>query len=162
MIMELERSWTHPDRAEIHRLTQPGPWDDEPDKVQWIDAATGLDCLAVRNRSGNWCGYVGLPPGHPMHGQSADESDFEVHGGITFNGSLCDEDAEEGHGICHVPFPGRPAAVWWIGFDCGHFMDLSPAYLELGEDMRYTLERLTYRTLAYVRGECADLAKQLA
>ena len=26
-----------------------GPWDDEPDKVQWQDVATGLPCIAVRN-----------------------------------------------------------------------------------------------------------------
>lgn len=30
MTMELERSWTHPDRAKVHRLTRSGPWDNEP------------------------------------------------------------------------------------------------------------------------------------
>jgi hypothetical protein len=35
----------------------PGPWTDEPDKVQWTDTATGLPCLAKRNpRGGHWCG----------------------------------------------------------------------------------------------------------
>lgn len=42
-----------------------GPWDQEPDKVQWLDEATDLDALAVRNAGGGLCGYVGVPPGHP-------------------------------------------------------------------------------------------------
>ena len=29
-----------------------GPWQDEPDKVVWVDPATGLDCMAKRNRLG--------------------------------------------------------------------------------------------------------------
>ena len=47
----------------------PGQWQDEPDKVQWADEATGLPCLAVRHPElGNWCGYVGVPEGHPLFG----------------------------------------------------------------------------------------------
>jgi hypothetical protein len=46
-----------------------GPWLEEPDKIQWIDEATGLDCLIVRqSESGHLCGYAGVPPGHPLHG----------------------------------------------------------------------------------------------
>lgn len=46
-----------------------GPWDDEPDRVEWRDEATGLPCLALRNDMfGSWCGYVAVPPGHPVHG----------------------------------------------------------------------------------------------
>lgn len=42
-----------------------GPWQKEPDKAQWLDEATRLPCLAVRNNvSGTLCGYVGVPPGH--------------------------------------------------------------------------------------------------
>lgn len=44
-----------------------GEWDIEPDKVQWIDDATGLDCLIVRNNTClNLCGYVGIPKKHPL------------------------------------------------------------------------------------------------
>lgn len=32
-----------------------GQWTNEPDKVQWIDEATGLDCLIVRHRG---CGHL--------------------------------------------------------------------------------------------------------
>lgn len=45
-----------------------GPWQLEPDKAQWPDVETGLPCLIVRNTFGAWCGYVGVPPGHPLHG----------------------------------------------------------------------------------------------
>jgi hypothetical protein len=159
-----------------------GPWDNEPDKVQWIDEATDLDCLAVRNHYGSWCGYVGLPPGHRWHGRHYHEvEDFvDVHGGLTFSDS-CMEDMPEDRGVCHVPEPDRPADVWWLGFDCGHFMDLSPGMEALlrelrskHPDLQREHERLrkmagdspvwhdTYCTLDYVRAEVARLAEQLA
>lgn len=46
----------------------PGPWANEPDKLNWIDPETGLDCMIVRNRAGNLCGYVGVPESHPWFG----------------------------------------------------------------------------------------------
>lgn len=63
-----------------------GPWDDEPDKVEYVDEATGLPALIVRNGVGALCGYVGVPPGHPAHGQHYDRVDANVHGGLTFAG----------------------------------------------------------------------------
>jgi hypothetical protein len=69
----------------------PGPWQEEPDKVQWQDEASGLPCLIVRNSFGNWCGYVGVAPGHPWHGKdynglhlTPDDYGPDVHGGLTF------------------------------------------------------------------------------
>lgn len=143
-----------------------GPWKDEPDKIQWIDGTTGLDCLIVRNRMGGLCGYVGVPPGHPWHGRGYDELDVSVHGGLTF-ASGCDEDNPEG--ICHVPAPGRPADVWWLGFDCGHAYDLQPRMELVLSRMDPPLPtrtiapgwEVTYRTVDYVRAECTDLAWQL-
>lgn len=44
-----------------------GPWQHEPDRAEWEHA--GLPCLALRNRSGAWCGYAAVPPGHPLHGK---------------------------------------------------------------------------------------------
>ena len=39
-----------------------GPWDDEPDRVDFEHA--GFPCLLLRNpRLGQWCGYVAVPPG---------------------------------------------------------------------------------------------------
>ena len=45
-----------------------GPWDSEPDRVEWRDPASGYACLALRGPVGAWCGYVGVPEGHPAHG----------------------------------------------------------------------------------------------
>ena len=186
-----------------------GPWTDEPDKVQWIDEATGLDCLIVRNGSGALCGYVGVAPEHPLHGVDYDDDAcprFDVHGGLTFADScteptrelwnrvrmavraqqgearrypqgdsarraktmtpfMADDSYEawrehaQGTLICHVPEPGRPANVWWFGFDCAHLGDVMPGCIERGLCDAY--ENL-YRSIDYVTREVASLARQLA
>jgi len=146
----------------------PGPWHDEPDKVQWVDPDTKLDCLAVRNpRYGHWCGYVGVPEGHPLFGRSYDEAESllqgsDIHGGLTF-ADICDEDDAE-HGVCHVLLPGRPDMVWWLGFDAGHGWDLKPGYepmlrsLGLQRVLPLPDGQQIYRGLAYIQDECAILA----
>jgi hypothetical protein len=156
----------------------PGPWDDEPDKVQWEDEATGMPCLAVRNRMGAWCGYVGVPQGHPFHGVGYDgvrigkgdlyeETDYPPsHYELTFSGS-CMEGVPEAQGICHVVEPGEDDHVWWLGFDCAHGSDLIPGMMRFHEEFRHdhpesTVGRgETYKTLAYVKGVCAELAAWL-
>lgn len=72
-----------------------GPWDSEPDKIQWQDEATGLPCMIVRGPSGALCGYVGLLPGHPFHGKSYDDPNVDVHGGLTFGGHCADTSQEK-------------------------------------------------------------------
>lgn len=57
----------------------PGPWQDEPDKRQWQDEATGLPCLIVRGPVGALCGYVGVPPDHPAYGLSYDGMPAKEH-----------------------------------------------------------------------------------
>lgn len=132
-----------------------GPWDNEPDKMQWADKNTGLPCLAVRNFSGAWCGYVGVPDTHPMHGAHYDEVNADAHGGLTFSGA-CRPGAEE-HGICHIPEPGEPDNVWWLGFDCAHLGDKCPQPRFHGPEF----DDEVYRTLEYVQAECTRLAAQL-
>ena len=151
-----------------------GPWQEEPDKLQWIDEQTGLDCLIVRNRLGALCGYVGVPPEHSWHGRDYGDggddeeedspSALDVHGGLTFS-ARCDEDVPPQHAICHVPEPGRPDDIWWFGFDCGHFMDVQPAFEARERRMGLAPLRFggeTYKTVDYVRRQCAYLAAQLA
>lgn len=108
-----------------------GPWTDEPDKIQWIDPVTGLDCLMVRSMmSGAWCGYVGVPPGHPLYGEHDEaEEHLYPHGGITF-GNVC-EPGEPEFGVCHVASAGAVEKPYWVGFDCAHAGDYSPAMEEL-------------------------------
>lgn len=217
-----------------------GEWQDEPDKVQWQDAATGLPCLIVRNGSGALCGYVGVAVGHPCYDlgygaesatlasalearkekpigenpgmgimlacllgkvEASPEIVFEVHGGLTFSG-VCSEttleawekwrarllarrdeadkypigDAaryfrdyakelddynawvtkKQSESICHLSDAGDPDRVWWLGFDCSHYGDLSPEM-----ERRYA-DGGTYRNIEYVKRECASLARQLS
>jgi hypothetical protein len=72
----------------------PGEWHSEPDKIQWADEATGLPCLIVRGPVGALCGYVGVQPGHALHGKGYDDCDVEAHGGLTFAGG-CTEISRE-------------------------------------------------------------------
>jgi hypothetical protein len=131
-----------------------GPWQDEPDKKQWPDQATGLPCLIVRNSLGALCGYVGVAEGHPLFEKHYDETDLECHGGPTFS-SFCHPGAEESN-ICHRPDPGEPDHVWWFGFDCAHCDDLIP-------NMRTRVFRGdVYRDFRYVEAQCVKLAGQLA
>lgn len=196
-----------------------GEWNDEPDKAQYVDAATGLDCLIVRGPGGALCGYVGVAEGHPFFGREYGQCALpepcgepwcnhspgwrlDVHGGVTFT-DYCHEPTREawekwrealrarageaikhpkgdiaealrvdgpylddyegwrkhreGRGICHLPFAGRPARVWWIGFDCAHSGDVSPKY-----DREYRYSDGWYKPLSYVETEITSLARQLA
>jgi hypothetical protein len=162
-----EREYRHIDKSTWGE----GPWQAEPDKCQWIDEASGLDCLAVRVPwGGSWCGYVGVPEGHPAFGRGYEEVDVEVHGGLTFAGPCQEGENAEEHGICHIPLPGRPERVWWQGFDCAHAGDIMPgmdAALRAhgSQPVRYGgcsgYPEDEYRTLEYVQAQCAHLAEQV-
>lgn len=143
-----------------------GPWRTEPDKVQWQDPATGYPCLIVRNQQGALCGYAGVTPQHPAFGKKYDDhGDLECHGGLTFAGG-CQPREDEGFGVCHTPGAGEPDAVWWLGFDCAHFYDVSPGmdamYAGLGINFNFGTDRDTvYRQLDYVTQQVTCLAAQL-
>ena len=115
-----------------------GPWQDEPDFVEWIDDATGLGCKIVRHKSlGHLNGYVRVSRKHPIFSIKDGLSALVVHGGVTY--SQPDEIAE---------------ALFWIGFDCSHHTDLSPALTWWPTEC--------YRNIDYVNAQCASLARQLA
>jgi len=142
-----------------------GPWDSEPDKVQWPDEETSLPCLAVRHpHSGHWCGYVGVTEGHPFFGKGYNDVDVNVHGGLTF-ARACNPKETEAEGICHLPGEGEPDHVWWFGFDCAHSGDRGPRDEYFSQTKGYPFTpspNETYKPLSYVKNECASLAKQLA
>lgn len=127
-----------------------GPWDGEPDRIQWTDETTGLPCLIQRNHLGNLCGYVAVERAHPDHGKDYDAVDVNVHGGLTYANSCS-------RYICHVPEPGKPDDVWWFGFDAAHAWDLVPSMNRVGERFNEDV----YRDVAYVRAEIESLAVQL-
>jgi len=132
--------------------------------VRWLTDA-GLPAVVKRVDLGALCGYVGVKPTHPLHGRGYDDADdAPAHGGLTY---------AEGH------LPREPPDAegrWWFGFDCAHAWDLVPGLAAtMAEAHAKTLARfpgseelvasmipgMTYRDLAYVRGECEQLATYL-
>lgn len=142
-----ERYTNKNDRSDWGR----GPWNNEPeDKLVWKDEATGLDCMMLRNGAGAWCGYVGVPETHDMHGVEYYHSSqimwLEAHGGITYSAGCADH-------ICHLGDEDG-GHVWWFGFDCAHSTDRTPSPMWGGS---YGV----YRTKEYVIGEIQQLALDL-
>lgn len=151
--------WSFVDKSKWQR----GPWDSEPDKLQWPDLETGLPCLIHRaGVTGALCGYVGVAPGHPWYGVKYEEIEpaVDVHGGLTYSDFCFEVTEADGRGICHVPDEGDPEKVWWLGFDCAHCNDESPA---INAQLHNLIDRAfeTYRTLEYVQQQCRELAKQV-
>lgn len=137
----------------VDKSTWPdGPWKQEPDKVQFTDAATGYPCLIVRGPVGALCGYVGVPDSHPWHGRHYSDVNAYAHGGLTFS-DRCAHGDDPSRGICHIPQPGESDNVWWFGFDCAHYGDLCPACQTYGAEH--------YRDIQFVEQECADLAARI-
>jgi hypothetical protein len=114
-IIDRRRRWgdLDPDGQPIRpvdkRSWPPGIWHMEPDVERWIDAATRLACVAVRGDTGELRGYVGVSPGHLLHGvayygcwrggckatERGDDCDcphrpegwLSCHGGLTYSGA---------------------------------------------------------------------------
>lgn len=109
---------------------------------------SGFEYAITHNFMGYRCGYLKLEIGHPWHGENYNNISPEVHGGLTFSEAdvPCDlAGADNG---------------WWIGFDCGHFMDApDPAF---GFAVPRCLKSGQIRSTEYVRSELASLALQAA
>jgi hypothetical protein len=157
-----------------------GPWDDEPDRVQW-QHESGLPCIVNRAKhTGALCGYVGVRAGHPLYELARNDESPALAAALerrkgepigatpgldimvaALSGDIRPTPAlalRVHGGITHA---GRiqfaPDDVWWFGFDCGHYGDLCPTGLPwLGG------EGDCYCDLDYVRAEVDSLARQLA
>ena len=154
-----------------------GPWQDEPDKLAWVDSATGLPCLILRARNGTLSGYVAVNAEHPLFGfdYRAVPADLGIqpHGGLNYS-AACDEEADERVSVCHITKQPRervrqpramqehPAAdeeLWWFGFACDKSYDLRPGCYQ---DHMSAENGQTYRDEHYVFTQCTNLARQLA
>lgn len=161
-----------------------GPWQDEPDKLQYVDGATGLPCLIVRNPFyGYLCGYIGVREGHELYGVHfsecplrcgaaecghTPETKLQTHGTINFS-EPCDPDGEVVKvAICHdVQGEDR---VWWFGYDCARTSERDytphPAWIHFARKQlggRPLPPRpWVYRSLEYVIAVNEGLAPQLA
>ena len=154
------KSWSSIDKSEWNLR---GEWDNEPDKVHWIDDKTGLDCLIVRQIGhGALCGYVGVPESHPLFEKNYDEAEsevgyFDVHGGLTF-ADRCHHTANPERSICHDREIAANTVVWWLGFDCAHGGDICPAYYG---NIKFNRDNDTYKTIEFVRSQVEGLASQI-
>lgn len=163
-----------------------GPWLGEADKVSWRDAASGYDCIMLRDtEDGFLSGYVGIPRDHPLWGWKTDavppDIGIEVHGGLNYS-KLCEHGpsqsrrlAVEARRICHLaPRPPSYEPIkhatayrvedphaWWFGFSCDHVYDLVPADARHSPPATSSELARTYRDDAYVVRETIALAAQL-
>lgn len=79
--------------------------------------------------SGEYNGYVAIPPEHPLYEKSYDTDEvdrLDVHGGVTFSGYVKDLPSIDEY-LDHE----EPPHDWWVlGFDTCHFLD-TPEYWNL-------------------------------
>jgi len=143
-----------------------GEWKNEPDRVLWTDEASGYPCLIRRISCGVFCGYVGIPNDHLLHGKNYNDIDINCHGDLTYS-EACDGNKE--FGICHIAKESEEDDIWWFGFDCGHaHTDLLPikmsgfdSFLNNIVSFREEYKKPTYKNMGFVKDECKSLASQL-
>jgi len=104
---------------------------------------SGLRCVVLANVGGmgHRCGYVAVPPSHPLYQKEYSEDTrlgfpdelIDVHGGVTFSDTKLNTE---------IPCVGD---MWWFGYDCMHGGD-SPFIQDLD----------------YCVAECESMASQLS
>ena len=114
----------------------PNNYEHGVDYATWIDEATGFKCEAKRIKDAlHWCGYVHVATDRQL---VQEDSGIEVHGDVTW------AEYEGGVFVC--------------GFDCAHAGDWTlrgRVWDDIGD------QEGEYRTLEFVKLECAKLASIL-
>jgi hypothetical protein len=149
------------------------PWESEPDSLDF--EADGLPCAMRRNeRWQTWCGYVGVPPEHPLYGlptnhllklpaswfegrkllQGVGPMDLFIHilsdaKDDTFPISI----ALQVHGGVNFAEHGHTLkdGYWWFGFDCGHAGDFVPNNPDIKREMNQMVESMPEHMRATIR-----------
>lgn len=98
-----------------------------------------ISCSIHRNDVFALCGYITLTQDNSLYGVDYDDINISAHGGLTYQGYDQNEN-------------------WIIGFDCGHYGDLTPYFL-LKEDLPFNSFG-EYRDMQYVKSECESMAEQ--
>lgn len=144
------------DKSKWHK----GEWENEPDKIQYTDPATGFPCLIVRTTLGHLCGYVGVNNQHKYFEKGYDEIPVDIE--LTYS-DLCQPSTDENqHTICHIPGKGETDNIWWLGFDCAHLGEISPGMSFYGnENLGSMCKGEIYKNMNYVKKEISSLARQL-
>ena len=121
----------------------------------------GFKCVILGSYFGHRCGYIAIPKEHELYGKDYDSIDIDIHGGFTY--------AEYSEGEYPIKSDEN---VWWIGFDCAHYMDAKDLNLmdkfEDKELLEYEIslrEKLgqygTVKTVEYVENELINAVKQI-
>lgn len=116
-----------------------GPWDTEPDGIQWMRG--GYRCEIVRSATGAWLGYVYIRAGHPWNGLHYDSLPS------LFDGRCLSKAAPE------VDDAGEPTGCWVVGFHCDETSDLAPLLPALHR------RNPVYRDQAYAVAMTENLAR---
>jgi hypothetical protein len=147
-----------------------GPWHEEPDILAYVDEATSYNCAIIRGYAGALNGYVAVPESHVLYHETWQSGDSipvapyvftrlpnheKLYRGCKYplTAEFCE--VIRGHG--GVNFQIVKHNLKWFGFDCSHSGDMKPLIKEqfmLGNNG-------TYRDLAYVQKEVAELASDL-
>lgn len=153
----------------------------EPD--YWTGQHEGYALLAQRNFQKAWCGYVGIPLTHPHAKLSyGDRVPVKTRNILIENQSpisIMIEAMAEDDGKLSIdmlyncpggitwaaekePFDNIKGPLWWFGFDCLHYNDLSPhqVFQNAVEGRSHWLQA-TYRNLEFVKAALISLAEQL-
>lgn len=87
--------------------------------MEWRATATPeLPLMLARGTLGALCGYVGLPPGHPLH-SSEDFSGYEATEDLSWSSP----------GGRLLTATGERPEHRWVGFDCAHIhREYTPVY----------------------------------
>lgn len=130
-----------------------GAWTNEPDKISWIDSATNLPCLILRNDFGAWCGYVGVSSGHPCFEVPHSKVRLVANRELTYSSFAWSDGI---HGVSH-PTEEEGNGCWWLGFSCS---DYEKDVLPKMPQNPYC--NSTYKTIEYVMEEVKSLARKLS
>lgn len=129
-------------------------------KVESDFVYKGIRCVVIFTRMGHRCGYVGVDEKSTIFEKGYNELDFDVHGGLTYSGGGKDS-----------KYPVE-SNLFWIGFDCAHYMDSSDIEkaLEYGLIDEESYKQLTsiymfqegqIRSKSFCEDECRSLVDQI-
>lgn len=115
----------------------------EGDELQWDYTCNNgviIHCSIHRNDVKSLCGYITLTKDSSLYGVDYDDINISAHGGLTYQGYDQNEN-------------------YVIGFDCGHYGDLTPYFLF--KDFPFYSDG-EYRDMQYVKSECESMAEQVS
>ncbi len=131
-------------------------------EVEFDEIYKGIRIVGIMTFMGCRCGYISIPPEHPLYGIDYNKIDIKVHGGLTYSSLTTD-------------YPVKTEKdTYWVGFDCAHYGDgkdydaiirLNPdkgkQIVEIYSSTWCSTENEILRSKLYVLNECRDVVNQI-